>query len=92
MDKLKNTILIVLLVAVGLTIPVRAEMATMDEALTVAKNWVTTIIHYEGDWGGHQSVYVEEIQELTRAGRLLGYFCRVKPSGYLVISLHKWQL
>lgn len=89
MDKLKNTILIASLVLVGLTIPVRAEMATMDEALTVAKNWVTMIIHHEGDWGGSKSAVVEAIQEFKRGNRVVGYFCRVKPKGYIVVSLRK---
>ena len=89
MEKLRNTILIASLMLVGLTIPVRAEMVTRDEALTVAKNWVTTIIHYEGDWGGSKSAVVEDIQEFKRGKRVVGYFCRVKPKGYIVVSLRK---
>ncbi len=89
MEKLRNTILIASLVLVGLTMPVRAEMATMDEALTVAKNWVTTIIHHEGDWGGSKSAAVEEVKEFKRGKRVVGYFCRMKPKGYIVVSLRK---
>jgi hypothetical protein len=89
MEKLRNTILIASLVLVGLRIPVRAEMASMDEALTVANNWVTTIIHHEGDWGGSKSAAVEEVKEFKRGKRVVGYFCRVKPKGYIVVSLRK---
>jgi len=89
MEKLRYTILIASLVLAGLTLPVRAEMATMDEALTVAKNWVTLIIQKKGNWGGSETAEVEGIQEFKRGQRLIGYFCRVKPKGHIVISLRK---
>ena len=89
MEKLRNTILIASLVLVGLTIPVRAEMATMDEALTVANNWVTLIIQKKGDWGGAKTAWVDEIKEFKRSQRVIGYFCRVQPKGYIVVSLRK---
>jgi len=89
MEKLRNTILIASLVLVGLTMPVRAEMATMDEALTVAKNWVTLIIQKKGNWGGSETAEVEGIREFKRGQRLIGYFCRVMPKGHIVISLRK---
>ena len=89
MDKLKNTILIALLVAVGLTMPTRAEKASIDEALTVASNWINLIIQKKGSWGDANTAYVEEIQEFKRGQRTLGYFCNVKPVGHIVLSLHK---
>lgn len=89
MDKLKNTILIVLLVAVGLTMPARAEKANIDEALTVASNWINLIIQKKGSWGGANTAFVEGIQEFKRGNRILGYFCHVKPVGHIVLSLHK---
>jgi len=89
MDKLRNTILIASLVLVGLTIPVRAEMATMDEALTVANNWINLIVQKTGSWGDANTAYVEDIQEFKRGKRVVGYFCRVKPKGYIVVSLRK---
>lgn len=89
MEKLRNTILIASLVLVGLTMPVRAEVATMDEALTVAKNWITLIIQKKGNWGGSETAEVEGIQEFKHEQRMIGYFCRVKPKGHIVISLRK---
>lgn len=89
MDKLKNTILIVLLMAVGLTMPARAEKASIDEALTVANNWINLIIQKKGSWGDANTAYVEDIQEFKRGQRILGYFCNVKPVGHIVLSLHK---
>jgi hypothetical protein len=89
MDKLTNTILIALLVAVGLTMPTRADRASIDEALTVANNWINLIIQKKGSWGDANTAYVEDIQEFKRGQRTLGYFCHVKPVGHIVLSLHK---
>ncbi|MCK5640381.1 MAG: C10 family peptidase [Gammaproteobacteria bacterium] len=89
MKKWSITILIACLAISVLASPVQAEMATMDEAQTVANNWVTLIIEKKGNWGGSETAEVEEIQEFKRGERVIGYFCRVKPKGFVVVSLHK---
>ncbi len=89
MRKLIIAILIACLAVPLLTAPVRAEKATIDEALTVAKNWVALIIQNKGSWGGSGTAQVGHIQEFKRGDRVIGYFCHVKPQGYIVISLHK---
>jgi hypothetical protein len=89
MEKSRNTILIASLVLVGLTIPVGAETATMNEAQAVSKNWIDLIVQKTGSWGDANTAYVEAVQEFKRGSRTLGYFCRVKPIGYIVLSLHK---
>lgn len=66
-----------------------AERATADEARTVATNWIAFIEHLEGNWGGFEGATVAEVQDFTREGRLLGYFCRIEPRGYIIISLLK---
>lgn len=65
MKKLKNTILIASLVALGLTISVAAEMTTSDEALTIANNWINLVIQKKGDWGGYKTTAVEPGDLLT---------------------------
>jgi hypothetical protein len=80
---------VVVLVLLALVSPVRAEMATMDEALSVAKNWVVLIIHLKGDWGSSDTAEVKEIQELKLGEQTVGYFCRVSPTGNIVVSLRK---
>ena len=89
MKDLTITTAIVCMAAILLVSPVRAETATLVEALTVADNWVTLIIQKEGDWGGSDWAQVDGIEDFTRQGRLLGYFCYVKPKGYIVVSSHK---
>jgi len=69
--------------------PVQAEVVTWEEALTVADNWITLIIQNDGDWGGAEWAQVEEIEEFKREERLLGYFFRVWPQEYIVVSLRK---
>jgi hypothetical protein len=89
MRNLTITILGVLLVVMVLISPGRAEMATSDEALTIANNWISLIIHLKGDWGGATTTKIKEIQELKRGKRILGYVCLVEPDGFIVVSVHK---
>ncbi|MHC4475123.1 MAG: C10 family peptidase [Planctomycetota bacterium] len=84
-----NTMLIALFVVMLSVSPAKAETVTIDEALTIAKNWVSLIIHHKGSWGDYEVATVKDIQEFKRGQRTLGYFCRVQPKGYIIISLRK---
>ena len=83
------TILIVSLAVLAVTPALRGEMASQQEALTIAENYVSLILSKDGDWGGSPSAAVASIEEFKRGERVLGYFCRVSPQGYIVVSLHK---
>jgi len=89
MKKLTIKILIVSLAIVVPTTSLRAQMATMDEALIVASNWIEIVMYNKGAWGNFDQAYVEEIQDFNREGRVIGYFCQVYPQGFIVISLRK---
>ncbi|HIJ53241.1 MAG TPA: hypothetical protein HPP66_08820 [Planctomycetes bacterium] len=89
MKKLTITILIASFAVMVLISPVQAQIATTDEALTVANNWINTIIRKKGSWGEADSAYVDSIREFKRGERVLGYFCRVQPKGYIIVSLRK---
>jgi hypothetical protein len=82
-------ILIASLAAMVFTSEVRAEIVTTDEALVVANNWIDAIIQKKGSWGEAESAYVNSIQEFKRGERILGYFCKVEPVGYIIVSLRK---
>lgn len=94
---MKRLIVIILIACLAFTVlaspvraePVQDEIVTMDEALTVANNWITLIIQNKGSWGGSDTAEVEEIQEFKRGERVIGYFCSVSPKGFIVISLRK---
>lgn len=93
-ERLITRILMACLAISSLALPVEAEsppseIVTREEALTVANNWIALIIHLEGDWGGSEIAEVREIQEFKRGERVLGYFCSVKPQGFIVVSLRR---
>jgi hypothetical protein len=67
----------------------RAERISEQEALTIARNYVRFILLNEGGWGRSRHAEVSSIEPFMRGDRQLGYFCRVQPRGFLVISLHK---
>ncbi len=89
MKKLIIAILVGCLTLIGLISQVWAGVVTKDQAMTVANNWITLIILKKGDWGGSESAEVEEVQEFKRGDRSLGYFCGVKPKGFIVVSLRR---
>jgi hypothetical protein len=86
MRSMTAMLLDIFLVVVGVLSPARAETVTMDEAVNVAQNWIALIIDKKGSWGGGETADVNEVREFRRGDRLLGYFCRVQPQGYVVIS------
>ena len=89
---MRNLIIIILitsLVIIGFITPLRAEMATMDEAQTVAENWISLIIANKGSWGGSETAEIQEIREFKRGYRTIGFFCKIRPKGFIVISLRK---
>jgi hypothetical protein len=89
MRSMTNTILATLVVLLSCGLSVRAELTGEQEALTIARNYVSFILINEGNWGGSDSAEVVSIQEFERGDRTLGYFCGVQPRGFLVLSLHK---
>lgn len=86
---MRKSVISIWVTCVVLTSPLQAQMATIDDALTVANNWMRLIIRQEGNWGGSDTAEVIEIQEFTREQRVIGYFCRVSPNGYILVSLRR---
>jgi hypothetical protein len=89
MENIRNKILVALLIAAGLTLPIQAKMATMDEALNVASNWIELVIQKKGGWGDANDAFVQDIQEFKQGQRTIGYFCNVNPVGCIIVSLRK---
>ncbi len=89
---MKKTIFVSIVIALavlGSGLPVFAQPLSVDEARTVATNWIELIIQKKGDWGGSNTAQIDEILEFKRGERVLGFFCRVHPSGFIVVSLFK---
>ena len=89
MKNLKLTTLVTSLILIRLITPVKAEVATMYDARNVADNWVSLVLHHDGGWGQSKTAEIEHIQEFKRGKRTLGYYCPVKPRGFIIISLLK---
>ncbi len=89
MRSMTNTILATLAVLLTGTPCVRAELTSQQEALTIARNYVSFILINEGGWGESESAVVASVEEFKRGDRTLGYFCPVQPQGFMVLSLHK---
>ncbi|MFH1747888.1 MAG: C10 family peptidase [Planctomycetota bacterium] len=89
MRSVTNTILATSIVLLAAPLCVQAELTSEQEALTIARNYVSFILTNEGNWSGSEVAAVASIEEFKRGDRTLGYFCAVQPQGYLVLSLHK---
>jgi hypothetical protein len=89
---MKNRILLILLASlmlVGVTTPIRAQMATREEVLNVARNWITLIIDNKGSWGEYDYAQVVDVRNFKRGDRVLAHFCEVEPMGFIIVSLRK---
>jgi len=73
----------------GLASSIGGETITNDEARQIADNWKTLITYYSGEWNGRVDATVSEIIEFRSDDRLLGYYCTVEPSGYIIVSAVK---
>ena len=88
MKCIANAIPTTLAVLLGCVTCVRAELTTEQEALRVARNHVRLMV-LQGRWATAGNPEVGAIQEFKRGQRVLGYFCPVKPMGFVVLSLHR---
>ncbi|MCK5682457.1 C10 family peptidase [bacterium] len=86
MKKRIISLLFILVLFLGSSASLMAQPVTKDVALTVAKNWIAVIIAKKGSWGTSETAEIVEIVDLSRKGYHLGYFCKVKPKGYIIIS------
>jgi len=71
------------------SVEAKTSRSNQNQARRVAKNWIKLIVRQQGDWGGAEKAYVDKVEEFKRDDRVLGYFCSVKPSGFIVVSLCK---
>lgn len=89
MRRIAMTLFTVGLISIAAPSMAGTPIATADDARTVATNWIALINHLTGDWGGQKGAAVADVEKFTRGDRLLGYFCRVEPRGYIIVSLQK---
>ena len=70
-------------------IPANGQMVVEEEASVIAQNWINIIIDQYGSWGNFDKATPGDIQKLERDGKPLGFYCQIKPEGFIVMSLRK---
>lgn len=69
---------------------IQSQMVSQKDAAAAANNWIHLIIAKEGHWAGSPEAEIKYIRDFRRSGeQLLGYFCAVQPSGFIIVSLNK---
>jgi hypothetical protein len=88
---MKRTLLasIIVVVLIGFSPCVYAQPVSMEEAYTVAQHWIGAIIHKKGTWGGSAEATIETITEFKHQGKPVGYFCKVAPKGFILVSMRR---
>jgi hypothetical protein len=80
-----------MLVLLILWLPSRSfgEIATRNEARTVAENWIRLIVERDGSWAGSKEPKIRELTGLKSGDLEVAYFALIDPEGFIVISLLK---
>jgi hypothetical protein len=82
----KLRLIVAALIGLAASFAARAQPVTIDEAQAVVENWLPLIIEEYGSWGGSPTAAVSSIEDFTRAGKVLGYYCTVEPRGFVLVS------
>lgn len=89
---MKKIVVIIIVASSALFITLtgaNSKMVSTDYALIAANNWITLVIEKKGSWGGSDYAEVEEIRDLIRDGKKIGFFCKISPQGFIIVSLRK---
>ena len=69
----RQILFLTVLLAVSVTAgPLRGQLVTMEEAETIATNWVALTINLEGRWGDFEEANISEVNPLEADGDLIG--------------------
>ena len=80
---------IVGLIAYCSSVTVRAELATEDETLRVAENWVRLVLDQRGTWARSAAPEIISMQPLVGSTGQLAHVWNVWPHGYVVVPVLK---
>lgn len=69
--------------------PAYSQFVSKEQAQQIAQNWILMIIDKYGQWGESDSAEALPMQDFTSEGRLIGYYCQVRPQGFIVVSLRR---
>lgn len=77
------------MIFLALSFPGFSQMVQKTELQNIADNWIKVVNTEKGAWTDTGTATAGPIEELMEAGKLIGYYCNVKPSGFMVFSLRK---
>ncbi len=84
-----KTFIITLIAISAFCFPALAEIATIDEARLVCRNWLTYMTYQNGSWGGSDNPTIASIQEIKANDTVLAWYFAIDPSGYVVVPILK---
>ena len=85
----KPAILFMILFVPFIAGQVRSQFVDKEQAQQVAKNWILMVLDKYGQWGESDSAEALPMQDFTSEGRLIGYYCQVRPQGFIVVPLRR---
>ncbi|MFH1680423.1 MAG: C10 family peptidase [Candidatus Eisenbacteria bacterium] len=67
----------------------RAERATDEEMERVCRNWLSYVVHHEGEWAGDIQPTIVRSQDLILDGTVLARCFSIAPRGHVVVPVLK---
>ena len=89
MKKRISITIILAAIIVSISFSVYAQPVSMNEAYTVAENWIAAIMQKKGNWGDSDNPQIERILAFKRNEKIIGYFCEVSPQGFILVSMRR---
>jgi hypothetical protein len=67
-----------------------SQSVSVNEAFTIANNWIRIINDRYGGWGDYKNAQPRTVEEIIQEGKLLGYYCAVDPEGFIIMYPEKY--
>jgi hypothetical protein len=84
---MKREIAIIITMLLGLTVAASGSNSIgKDDALAAGEIFLKHMAEVGGAWEGQATAHVSAVHEISRDGRLLGYYLRVEPRGFIVMT------
>lgn len=77
------------LVITAMSNPCFSQFTSKEDADRIANKYIQMITDEQGHWARGDSAFAEPAEELQNGDKIIGYYCNVRPSGFLVFSLRK---
>jgi hypothetical protein len=68
---------------------VRAETALAPEMNRVCVNWLSAMVHEQGNWAGSVAPQIKDVQTVYAADTAVGLLFSIEPSGFVLVPFLK---